>query len=86
MNILKEAGIKIGGKLTHKMIASISGQTLMKINRSLGGRLFTKFGTKAPVKLVKLIPFVSGIIGGTFDGSTCYISGKAAKKLFFKKT
>ena len=85
MNILKEAGIKIGGKLTHKMITSISGQTLATINRLVGFRLVTKFGEKGVINLGRrIIPIVSGVIGGIFDGSTCYISGKIAKKLFFK--
>ena len=85
MNFLKEVGVKVGQKLTHKIISSISRETLTKINRFIGFKLVTKFGEKGIINLVKWIPFISGFIGGTFDGSYCYGSGKTAKKLFFKK-
>ena len=85
MNLLKKAGVKIGEKLTRKVISSISRETLIVINRSVGFRLVTKFGEKGVINLGKCIPVVSGFIGGGFDGSSCYISGKTAKKLFFKK-
>ncbi len=79
---LKKIGIKIGEKLTHKVISSINKETLNTINRFVGTRLITKFGEKGIINLGKGIPFVSGIIGANVDGSSCYASGKAAKKLF----
>ncbi len=84
MNILKEVGVKIGQKLTGKVISSISRETLIAINRSIGFRLVTKFGQKGIINLGKCIPVVSGVIGGTFDASYCYGSGKTAKKIFYK--
>ena len=33
---MKDAGVKLGGKLTHQVIASISGKTLTAINRFVG--------------------------------------------------
>ena len=85
IDILKKAGVEIGEKLTYKMISAISRETLVTVNRLVGFRLVTKFGEKGVVNLVKWIPVVSGLVGGTFDGSSCYFSGKTAKKLFFKK-
>ena len=65
MNSLKEAGVKIGEKLTHKIIASISSQTLTTINRLVGFRLVTKFGEKRVINLGRrIIPIISGVIGG----------------------
>ena len=81
----KEVGLKVGQKLTHKVISAINKEILIKINRFVGFRLVTKFGEKGIINLGKCIPVVSGFIGGGFDGSSCYISGKTAKKLFFKK-
>ena len=83
--LLKEAGVKVGGKLTRQMISSISGQTLVAINRFVGFRLITKFGEKGVINLVKWIPLISGVFGGIFDGLCCRTSGRIAKKLFFKK-
>ena len=82
--LLKEAGVKVSKKLTHQMISSISGQTLVTINRFVGFRLITKFGEKGIINLVKGIPFVSGLVGGGFDFFFCRTSGRIAKKLFFK--
>ena len=84
--ILKSAGIKVGQKLTQKMIASISGQVLIKINKLVGFRLFTKFGSKGVINLGKILPIVSGIVGAYVDGQWCRISGKTAKKWLYGKT
>ena len=46
--------------------------------------MFTKFGSKGAVNLTKVVPVISGIIGGCIDGQWCYISGKTAKNLFYK--
>ena len=81
----KEVGLKVGQKLTEKVISAINKEILIKINRFVGFRLVTKFGEKGVINLGKCIPVVSGFIGGGFDGSSCYISGRTAKKLFFKK-
>lgn len=85
-DILKSAGIKIGQKLTQQMIARISGKVLSKINKMVGFRLFTKFGSKGIVNLIKVVPLVGGVIGAYIDGSWCRISGKTAKKLFYQKS
>ena len=83
--LMKEAGVKLSGKLTYQVISSISGQTLTTINRFVGFRLITKFGEKGIINLGKWIPLLSGVIGGAFDFFCCRTSGKIAKKLFFKK-
>ena len=85
MNILKEAGVKIGQKLTIKIISSINGKILLKINKLVGFRLFTKFGTKGILNLGKTVPFLGGLIGGSINGIWTYKTGNTAKKLFFKK-
>ncbi len=85
-DLLKEAGIKIGQKLTQQIIADISGKVLLKINKLVGFRLFTKFGSKGIVNLAKMVPIVSGVIGACIDGHWCRISGKTAKKLFYQKS
>ena len=85
LDFLKEQGLKkIGQKLTHKLITSIKGETLVIINRFVGFRLVTKFGEKGVVNLGKCIPIVSGVIGGTVNGYSCQKVGKTAKKLFLK--
>ncbi len=84
--ILKSVGIKIGQKLTQQMIASISGKILIKINKQVGFRLFTKFGSKGILNLGKMVPVAGGIIGAYFDRRWCLISGRTAKKWLYQNS
>lgn len=81
-DILKGAGITIGKKLTEQAIKQLSFDVILKINRAVGFRLFTKFGQKGVINLGKAIPLVGGVIGGTFDGTTTYAIGRVAKSVF----
>lgn len=80
--VCKQAGIKISGKLTQKVIEKIPGEIIKKINQLIGFRLLTKAGEKGIINLTKAIPFVGGAVGGTFDAVTCRSAGKLAKKMF----
>src|SRR5690606_24257014 len=81
-DMLKDVGIIVGSKLTRKAIESISGKMLIEINKRVGFRLFTKFGTKGVINLGKAIPLVGGVIGASFDGISTNIVGNTARDLF----
>ncbi|MBF0412738.1 MAG: EcsC family protein [Desulfamplus sp.] len=81
-DIIKEAGIQIGTKLTKNMVTKISGKSLTKINQKVGFRLITRFGQKGVINLGKLIPVAGGVIGATLDALSTHTIGKVAKKLF----
>lgn len=66
-NVIKQAGIKIGVKVTTNLIKKIPGTVLTKVNQKVGFRLLTKFGTTGIVNLGKLIPGVGAIVGGGLD-------------------
>jgi len=55
---------------------------LIEINKKIGFRLITKAGEKGVVNLMKMVPLVGGIVGGTFDGLLVNVCGKTAKKVF----
>ena len=80
----KQAGIRLGTKLTEKAIQKIPGKVLIEINKKVGFRLVTKAGEKGIVNLTKAIPVVGGVIGGTFDAVVCRKVGYTAKKIFKK--
>lgn len=80
--ILKGFGIRLGEKISQKVIQKISSQVITKINQKVGFRLLTKFGQKGLVNFVKLIPLFGGVIGGIFDATSTKIIGKVAKKTF----
>ena len=80
--VCKQVGIKITTKLSHKMIEKIPGKILIEINKKVGFRLIAKAGEKSVINLTKAVPFVGGVVGGTFDAVTCRACGKTAKKCF----
>lgn len=81
-DILKDIGIVVGTKITHKAIESISSKMIVKINQTVGFRLLTKFGEKGVINLGKGIPIIGGIIGGVTDGLSTNIVGNIAKDSF----
>ena len=80
--ILKTAGIGIGTKVFQNLIQQIPGKIFIEINKKIGFRLITKAGEKGVINLMKLVPLVGGIVGGTFDGMFVNTCGKTAKKIF----
>ena len=80
--ILKQAGIQIGKKLTKRAVQKISSALIVRINRAVGFRLLTKFGTKGAINLSKAIPVIGGLIGGGVDAYSTKVIGNKAKELF----
>lgn len=80
--IAKNAGIKIGTKLTQSAIQKISAETIKRINQAVGFRLVTKFGQKGVLNLGKAVPIIGGIIGGGFDLASTKTIGKISKQVF----
>lgn len=80
----KQAGIKVGRKLTEKAIEGVSGKTLTEINKQVGFRLITKAGKSGIVNLTKTVPLVGGLVGGTIDAVSCRAVGRIAKTVFAK--
>lgn len=81
-DIIKDAGIVIGTKLTTNAIKNISGKNLIEINKKVGFRLFTKFGEKGVINLGKAVPLVGGIIGGSMDSIATNTIGNIARDTF----
>ncbi|EOA8075709.1 EcsC family protein, partial [Escherichia coli] len=81
-DILKEAGIQIGQRLTTNAIRCISKEIIVKINKAVGFRLLTKTGATGVINMSKLVPVVGGIVGGSFDAITTNIVGNYARDTF----
>ena len=80
-SILKTAGITVGTKLCQNVIKQIPGKVLIEINKKIGFRLITKAGEKGVVNLMKMVPLVGGVVGGTFDSVFVNSCGKTAKRI-----
>ena len=81
-DVIKGTGIKIGEKVAINTLKKIPGTVLTKINQKVGFRLITKFGQKGAVNLVKLVPGVSGVIGGAIDFAGTKIIAQKAYNMF----
>ena len=80
--ILRQTGVKVGRKVSEKLIEKIPGKILVEINKKVGFRLITKGGEKGIVNLTKCVPIVGGVIAGTVDVLSCRVVGKCAIKMF----
>ena len=83
-DVIKQAGIKFGIKLTNATIKKIPGKALIKINQKVGFRFITKAGTTGIINLSRVVP----VVGAVAVGGNDYIETKAianrAYKWFFK--
>lgn len=80
--ILKSAAISAGSQVYRQMIKQLPGRVLAEINQTLGFRLVTKAGEEGAVSLMKSVPLVGGIVGGTFDSISVHTCGQTAKNVF----
>ena len=79
-NILKSFGVKFANKLSLALIQKIPGKVLIEINTKLGMRFITKAGEKGLINLTKTVPFIGGVVGGSFDWITTKRIAKSACK------
>ena len=80
--IVKQVGIRFGVKFANTLVKKIPGKVLTKINKAVGFRFLTKFGTKGLINIGKMIPLVGGVIGGGFDFVETKIIAERAYKMF----
>lgn len=61
--VVGKVGVEIGTKTAVAGLKKLPGQVLIEINKKVGYRLLTKFGTKGSINLVKAVPIVGGGVG-----------------------
>ena len=81
---LKKAGIKVGEKVATKLVQKVPGKVLIAINKKVGFRLLTKFGSKGIVNLGKLIPVVGAAVSGGLDYAETKAIASRSYKWFFE--
>ena len=62
-DIAKKAGIVIANKLATGVIKKNPWRNIKKINRAVGFRLVTKFGSTVAVNLAKMVPIAGALVG-----------------------
>ena len=79
---LKDIGIKIGEATARALIMKIPRRLIGRINKLVGVKLFTKVGQRGVVRLVRIVPFVGGVVGAVTDGVACHLIAKGSARFF----
>ena len=81
-DILKEAGIHLGQKLTVAAITKITGLVARKMATSAAARLLGKLGLSSARNFMKLVPVAGGLVAAATDAGATKTIGVVATKLF----
>lgn len=81
-DILQEAGIRIGTRITYRLVENISERSLLTINQKVGFALVAKSGSKGFINISKAVPLAGGIIGGSIDVISTGLIGRIARRTF----
>lgn len=61
--VMRRVGVEVGKKTTIVALRRLPGRVLIEINKKVGFRLLSKFGTTASINLVKGVPLIGGGVG-----------------------
>jgi hypothetical protein len=79
---LSGLGVEIGTKTAMAGLRRLPGRVLIEINKKVGYRLLTKFGTRGSINLVRGIPIVGGGVGAGVNVIAINRIAKYAKTIF----
>jgi hypothetical protein len=75
-DVLKDAGVRLGEKLTQK--------ALEKMATSVAARLMTKLGLTTAGSMARLVPIAGGVVAAAVDASATKVIGAIATHLFLE--
>lgn len=81
-DVLKKAGVAAATAIGKGLIKQIPKTLIGQINKAVGVRLITKFGTKGVINLGKAIPLLGGVLGATMDAAATNAIGNVAIRTF----
>lgn len=82
--IAAEVGAQLGTKAALAALKRLPGRTLIEINKKVGFRLLTKFGSKGVINLGRFVPFFGGGVGAAINAAAMRSAGRYAKSNFPK--
>lgn len=81
--VLKQAGVRVGTRLTVELVQRIPAALIRDINKRVGFTLLAKYGgTRAGITLAKGVPLVGGLVGGGIDAAATKAVGEFARRFF----
>jgi hypothetical protein len=76
-------GVKVGQQAAMQAIKKLPMSVIHQVNKKAGFYLVAKYGSqRSAITLVKAVPAVGGVVGGTVDAALTASIAKAAKKVF----
>jgi uncharacterized protein (DUF697 family) len=84
--VLKEAGIKLGQRLTTAAIMRLTGQVARRMTKSAAARLMARLGLAQAGNFARLVPVAGGVIAGAADAATTKAIGHIALQVFLPET
>ncbi len=78
---LEDLRLDEGTTVARHVLARIPGRALVELNKRVGLRLLTGGWGGRLLGLTRVVPLVSGVVGGTYDAAVCRAVGRAAKAL-----
>lgn len=83
--ILRGVGIQASQKIAMSALKRLPGKILIEINKAVGVRLVTKFGTKGIVNLWRFVPLASAPFAALVDLASTNAVGNSARDTFLPK-
>lgn len=80
--LLQDLGIRLGTRLTTRMMARLSTDMLARLNQTVALRLAARVGTAGLANLSRLVPILGGVVGAGFDAAVTRGIAEAAKRVF----
>lgn len=80
--VAADVGAQLGTKSAFAALGRLPGAVLIEINKKVGFRLVTKFGTKGVINLGKLVPVAGGVVSSGVSIATMRGVGQYARHNF----
>lgn len=81
-DLLKDAGIKLGERVTAAAIAGLTGLVARKMATSAAARLLAKLGLSSASNFARLVPIAGGVVAASVDAASTKAVGAVAVKIF----
>ena len=79
---LKDAGIRLGTRLTRDAIGWAGPAVFNRIHHAVGWQAAAHAGAGAVSKLARFVPLVGGVVAGGFDAAVTQLIGRTADRVF----
>ena len=81
----KTAGVDLSNGVTKAMMKKVSSEAVAELQEQIGQKLVSSAARKGAAGVAKSIPLIGGLVGGTFDATSCHMAGRLAKVLFLPR-